>query len=122
LQGSCIRTFIAIFIVAVSVCSLQAQVPARTRAVDWDKLGPEILERYRGLMQLDTIAGHEILAVEYLKTVLETVWDFDNRPNRQSPITDLKFCEMARPAGIEPATLGLEGQSRMSEAAFLPAI
>ena len=36
-----------------------------------NKLRPEILERYRDLVQIDTTAGRETLAVDYLKKVLE---------------------------------------------------
>ncbi|MEO5922638.1 MAG: M20/M25/M40 family metallo-hydrolase [Bryobacteraceae bacterium] len=47
-------------------CSLHAQT------IDWEKLKPEILDRYRSLVQLDTTAGHETLAVDYLRKVLES--------------------------------------------------
>ena len=40
--------------------------------IDWARLRPEILERYRALVQLDTTAGHEVLAVDYLRKVLES--------------------------------------------------
>ncbi len=55
--------FLAIAFVA---SSLHAQ------SVDWEKLKPEILDRYRSLVQLDTTAGHETRAVDYLRTVLES--------------------------------------------------
>ena len=56
-------------IVAVSL--LHAQAPAARKGVDWNTLRPEILRHYRSLVQLDTTAGHETLAVNYLKKVLE---------------------------------------------------
>ena len=67
----CMKPFTAVAIAVASFCSLHAQVPVAGGPVDWDKLRPEILDRYRALVQLDTTAGHEILAVEYLKKVLE---------------------------------------------------
>ncbi|MEO8257524.1 MAG: M20/M25/M40 family metallo-hydrolase [Acidobacteriota bacterium] len=54
-----------------AVCSLRAQAAAPVKSVDWDALRPEILERYRALVQIDTTAGRETLAVDYLKKVLE---------------------------------------------------
>ena len=45
-----------------------AQIPA----VDWEKQKSEILQHYRALVQLDTRAGNETRAVEYLKKVLES--------------------------------------------------
>jgi acetylornithine deacetylase/succinyl-diaminopimelate desuccinylase-like protein len=57
-------------IAVTAAAALQAQSrPAA--AVDWGKLRPEILDRYRSLLRLDTTAGHETLAVDYLKKVLE---------------------------------------------------
>ena len=44
-----------------------AQIPS----VDWGKQKAEILQHYRDLVQLDTRAGNETRAVEYLKKVLE---------------------------------------------------
>ncbi len=65
------KRFLSLAIVLAAACSLRAQTPASRTAVDWDKLRPEILERYRALVQIDTTAGRETLAVEYLKKVLE---------------------------------------------------
>jgi acetylornithine deacetylase/succinyl-diaminopimelate desuccinylase-like protein len=62
---------LALAIAVASVCSLRAQAPAAGRTVDWAKLRPEILERYRALVQIDTTAGHETLAADYLKKILE---------------------------------------------------
>ncbi len=53
-----------------ALASLHAQSPGE-RAVDWNRLRPEILERYRDLVKIDTTAGRETLAVDYLKKVLE---------------------------------------------------
>ena len=39
--------------------------------IDWDKQKTEILKHYRDLIQIDTRAGNEIKAVEYLRRVLE---------------------------------------------------
>jgi acetylornithine deacetylase/succinyl-diaminopimelate desuccinylase-like protein len=50
---------------ALAACSLHAQ------SIDWEKLKPEILDRYRSLVQLDTTAGNETRAVDYLRSVLE---------------------------------------------------
>ena len=61
-----------IFVAALlSISVLKAQGPAGSRAVDWQTLKPEILQRYRDLVRLDTTAGHETLAVDYLRKVLE---------------------------------------------------
>ncbi len=65
------KRFLALAFAIASIASLRAQAPPAAKAVDWDKLRPEILRHYRSLVQLDTTAGHETLAVEYLKKVLE---------------------------------------------------
>src|SRR5215813_2281131 len=54
-----------------SLFSMSAQAPATKAPVDWNTLQVEILERYRALVMLDTTSGHETLAVDYLKKVLE---------------------------------------------------
>jgi len=54
-------------VILVSCCAT-AQIPS----VDWDKQKAEILQHYRALVQLDTRAGNETRAVEYLKKVLES--------------------------------------------------
>src|SRR5262249_26355829 len=56
---------------AISICSLHAQAPSSARTPDWSTLRAEVLARYRSLVQIDTTAGHETLAVDYLKKVLE---------------------------------------------------
>jgi acetylornithine deacetylase/succinyl-diaminopimelate desuccinylase-like protein len=45
--------------------------PSPAVAVNWQSLRSEILERYRDLIRLDTTAGRETLAVNYLRKVLE---------------------------------------------------
>ncbi len=95
------KPFTAVAIAVASFCSLQAQVPAAGQPVDWDKLRPEILDRYRALVRLDTTAGHEILAVEYLKKVLEAegipTKTFALDPNRPNLVARLKGNGSKRP-------------------------
>jgi acetylornithine deacetylase/succinyl-diaminopimelate desuccinylase-like protein len=55
---------------AASGALLTGQTAART-SVDWNSVRAEILQRYRDLVQLDTTAGHETRAVDYLRSVLE---------------------------------------------------
>jgi acetylornithine deacetylase/succinyl-diaminopimelate desuccinylase-like protein len=85
----------------VCVCSLGAQVPGVSPPIDWDKLRPEILERYRALVQLDTTAGHEILAVDYLRKVFEAegipTRTFALDPNRPNLVARLKGTGSKRP-------------------------
>jgi acetylornithine deacetylase/succinyl-diaminopimelate desuccinylase-like protein len=50
---------------------LAGHAAAQSKSPDWEKLKPEILDRYRSLIQIDTTAGHETQAVEYLKKILE---------------------------------------------------
>ena len=65
------KPVLAVVVAVLSMCSLRAQAPSAGRAPDWGKLRAEILERYRALVQIDTTAGHETLAVDYLKKTLE---------------------------------------------------
>lgn len=60
---SAMITLVAIFAL---VTGMHGQPPAPSRAIDWTRMRPEILQRYRDLVQLDTTAGHETRAVEYL--------------------------------------------------------
>jgi acetylornithine deacetylase/succinyl-diaminopimelate desuccinylase-like protein len=62
---------LALAIAVASLCCLRGQAATAGRAVDWEKLKPEILEHYRALVQIDTTAGHETLAADYLKKILE---------------------------------------------------
>jgi acetylornithine deacetylase/succinyl-diaminopimelate desuccinylase-like protein len=59
LHTACLATFLA--------ASSQAQPPA----INWDAQKTEILQHYRDLVRIDTRAGNETRAVEYLKKVLE---------------------------------------------------
>jgi acetylornithine deacetylase/succinyl-diaminopimelate desuccinylase-like protein len=65
------KRLVTLAIAVASLSSLRAQAPTAGRTVDWEKLKPEILERYRALVQIDTTAGHETLAADYLKKTLE---------------------------------------------------
>jgi len=60
-----------LWLLVIASLSLHAQAPAARSAVDWGKLRPEILERYRSLVQIDSTSGHETLVVDYLRKVLE---------------------------------------------------
>jgi acetylornithine deacetylase/succinyl-diaminopimelate desuccinylase-like protein len=95
------KTLTVLAIAAASLCSLRAQVPATNPLIDWDKLRPEILERYRALVQLDTTAGHEILAVDYLKKVFDAegipTRTFALDPNRPNLVARLKGNGSKRP-------------------------
>jgi acetylornithine deacetylase/succinyl-diaminopimelate desuccinylase-like protein len=53
---------------AILVASLSLAQPP---TINWDAQKTEILQHYRDLVQLDTRAGNETRAVEYLKKVLE---------------------------------------------------
>jgi acetylornithine deacetylase/succinyl-diaminopimelate desuccinylase-like protein len=89
---------LALAFALASVCVLQAQRPA---AVDWNRLRPEILQHYRSLVQLDTTAGHETRAVEYLRKVLESegiaTKTFALNPNRANLVARLKGNGSKRP-------------------------
>ena len=80
-----------------------ALVRAQTAAhpVAWNTVRPEILEHYRALVQLDTTAGHETLAVNYLKKVLEAegipTRTFALDPNRANLVARLKGNGSKRP-------------------------
>src|SRR4051812_6962136 len=56
---------------AVALVVVHSQARTAGRPVNWESARAEILQRYRDLVQLDTTAGHETRAVEYLKKVLE---------------------------------------------------
>ena len=96
-----------VFVVTVALAaltSLHAQAPAAAfegYSSDWEKLRPEILERYRALVQIDTTAGHETLAVDYLKKVLEAegipTRTFALDPNRANLVARLKGNGSKRP-------------------------
>jgi acetylornithine deacetylase/succinyl-diaminopimelate desuccinylase-like protein len=88
------KRFLALTIAVLSLAAPHGPVPAAGQAIDWTQLRPEILERYRALVQLDTTPGHEILAVEYLKKVLEAegipTRTFAMEPNRPNLVARLK--------------------------------
>jgi acetylornithine deacetylase/succinyl-diaminopimelate desuccinylase-like protein len=65
------KRLVALAVAVAFFCSLRAQAQTAAQTADWEKLRPEILERYRALVQIDTTAGHETLATDYLKKVLE---------------------------------------------------
>jgi acetylornithine deacetylase/succinyl-diaminopimelate desuccinylase-like protein len=92
---------LVLMLVFVAVSSAHAQRPAATGAIDWNKLRPEILEHYRALVRLDTTAGHETVAVEYLKKVLEgegiPTQTFALDPNRANLVARLKGNGSKRP-------------------------
>jgi acetylornithine deacetylase/succinyl-diaminopimelate desuccinylase-like protein len=94
------KPFLALAITLASICAVRAQAP-RSDAVEWSTLRTEILQHYRALVQLDTTAGHEILAVEYLKKVLEAegipTRTFALDPNRPNLVARLKGNGTKRP-------------------------
>src|SRR5213080_717568 len=85
----------------VSTAVAQPAQPAQRPAIDWEKQKAEILQHYRALVQLDTTAGHETLAVEYLKKVLEAngipTQTFAKDPNRANLVARLKGNGSKRP-------------------------
>src|SRR5580704_11358989 len=95
------KRLLALAIAVASLCPLRAQAPAPGQTVDWGKLGPEILERYRALVQIDTTAGHETVAVDYLKQVLEgegiPTRTFALDPSRANLVARLKGSGSRRP-------------------------
>src|SRR3954469_13237211 len=69
---SAITRFVASALIsAVALVAVHSQTRTPIRAVNWESARAEILQRYRDLVQLDTTAGHETRAVEYLRKVLE---------------------------------------------------
>ena len=94
------KRFLVFAFAAASVC-LQAQAPGVGKAVDWNKLRPEILDRYRSLVQIDSTAGHETLVVDYLKKVFEAegipTQTFALNPNRANLVARLKGNGSKRP-------------------------
>ena len=96
------RLFVLLAIVA-SASAVRAQGPGATSSAspDWAALRTEILDRYRALVQLDTTAGHEVLAVDYLRKVLESegiaTQTFALDPNRPNLVARLKGNGSKRP-------------------------
>src|SRR6476660_4207992 len=93
--------FLVLALAVTSLCSMSAQAPPAGKPLDWDKLQVEILERYRALVMLDTTSGHETLAVDYLKKVLEAegipTKTFAMNPNRANLVARLKGNGSKRP-------------------------
>ena len=54
------------WILTIMTCPMWAQP-----SIDWGRQKTEILKRYRDLIQIDTRAGNETKAVEYIRQVLE---------------------------------------------------
>ena len=69
--------------------------------IDWDKQKTEILQHYRDLIQIDTRAGNETKAVDYLRQVLEgegiATRTFAQDPARANLVARLKGNGSKRP-------------------------
>ena len=95
------RLFVAFAAVVAAVVSLGAQAPAPSQPLDWDRLRPEILERYRDLVKIDSTPGRETLVVNYLKQVLESegipTQVFAQDPDRANLVARLKGNGSKRP-------------------------
>jgi acetylornithine deacetylase/succinyl-diaminopimelate desuccinylase-like protein len=91
--------YCAAFLASISI--LSAQTTVSTKSIEWEKSKPEILERYRALLQIDTTAGHETRAVDYLKKVIEAegipTQTFAMEPNRANLVARLKGNGSKRP-------------------------
>lgn len=87
-----------VVIALVCACFLPAQT---AKPVDWNALKPQILDSYRTLIQLDTTAGHETLAVDYLRKKLEAegieTKTFALDPKRANIVARLKGNGSKRP-------------------------
>src|SRR3954465_633699 len=99
---SAITRFVAsVLISAVALVAVHSQTRTATRAVNWESARSEILQRYRDLVQLDTTAGHETRAVEYLRKVLEAegipTQTFALDPARANLVARLKGSGSKRP-------------------------
>src|SRR5438552_378708 len=96
------HTFAALLIGLVSLNSASSAV-LQNRAIDWDKLRPEILQHYRALVQINSSSppGNETKVVEYLKKVLEAegipTKTFALDPNRANIVARLKGNGSKRP-------------------------
>jgi acetylornithine deacetylase/succinyl-diaminopimelate desuccinylase-like protein len=95
-----LNPFLVVALTLAALAGVRGQAP-NSHVVDWAKLRGEILERYRTLVQMDTTAGHEILAVDYLKKVLEAegipTRTFALDPNRPNLVARLKGNGTKRP-------------------------
>src|SRR3954464_4103509 len=99
---------VSALIAAVALVGVHSQTPSASRAVNWESARPEILQRYRELVQLDTTAGHETRAVEYLRKVLEAegipTQTFALDPARANLVARLKGNGSKRPLLILAGT------------------
>jgi acetylornithine deacetylase/succinyl-diaminopimelate desuccinylase-like protein len=59
-----------VWILLTGACAAWAQ-PSAQSSVDWNTQKSEILTHYRDLIRIDTRAGNETKAVEYIRKVLE---------------------------------------------------
>src|ERR1700682_5491925 len=95
------KRLLALAVAVASVCSVRAQAPTASQTVGWEKLRPEILERYRALVKIDTTAGHETRAADYLKKTLEgegiPTRTFALDPSRANLVARLKGNGSKRP-------------------------
>jgi acetylornithine deacetylase/succinyl-diaminopimelate desuccinylase-like protein len=95
------KRFLALAVALTSLSSLRAQAPIAGKAIDWDQIAPEILRHYRALVQIDTTAGRETLAVDYLRKVLEAEGISTRTvaldPNRANLVARLKGNGSKRP-------------------------
>ena len=86
----------------LALCALWANAAER-HDVDWQKLAPEILEKYSALLRIDTSnpPGNESNAAAYLKSVLERdgfqTKSFALEPKRANLVTRLKGNGKKRP-------------------------
>jgi acetylornithine deacetylase/succinyl-diaminopimelate desuccinylase-like protein len=92
------KRYVVCAIVLVSVCALRGQT---NKVIQWEQEKGEILRVYRDLVQLDTTAGHETRAVEYLKKLFEDegipTQTFALDPNRANLVARLKGNGSMRP-------------------------
>src|SRR5262245_16140607 len=91
--------FVALlFVLPVALLSTAA---GQSGAVDWEKEKTEILQHYRGLVQIDTQYGNETKVAEYLKKVLDAEGIpskiFAKDPNRANLVARLKGNGSKRP-------------------------
>ena len=95
------KRFSAVVCVVAAISLLQAQTSVAPKPFEWNTLRPEILQHYRALVQLDTTSGHETLAVNYLKNVLEAegipTQTYALNPNRANLVARLKGNGSKRP-------------------------
>src|SRR6185436_6086875 len=95
-----LATLVALLTLAAA--SLAAQAPQSGGGpVDWSGLRPEILERFRALVQIDSTTGKETLVVDYLRKVLEaegiSTQTFALDPARANLVARLKGNGAKRP-------------------------